>query len=565
MEVNIQMNKKMIFYLTALFTFLLLTIQITPISSSTSRILAADWDPITPDIGDTVTITYDPAVGTLPEAAASISLLWGMFVEHSNDIVIPSPEMWPAGTTQPTITGLPMGRFIESPMTEVGDVWEVSFTVNEMAEYFKIQFTDGSDRDNNGGSYWIINTQMKTDRLQVLSPTFGTPAFLEQGTSLPLLIKAPDTATSWQVTLTRDLTTVDLTVSGETFSDGKWSMNAGNDTNLAAGLYDLTVSATISAKTRTNIQDHAVSVIPKFKENFTFIQISDPQIFPDGSGAQSGLGNVNDTFDLLDASNAEYIVCTGDITEWTDDVSHRNFKNWAIDRVDKPMFLLPGNHDEFEGTGDTSIDTLFGGGQGTFEKIIGPVNHAWSYGNVSHVYIFSDDRNVDPSILSWAEAEMAKDYFQNSVTRILMAHHPLDASYASETVVGSELPRILNDLQTYNVTHYLHGHLHGHPELYSGYYHLLDGVHHICAPQTYPFTDSMSVGGHIEFTVTQGNITAWTQYIDGTVVKLVEPVEATTPEETTTTTEEGGAPGFSLFVTLMGIPVIVLLKQRKRK
>ncbi|MHA2139760.1 MAG: hypothetical protein ACW98G_17890, partial [Candidatus Hodarchaeales archaeon] len=264
------------------------------------------------------------------EAAASISLLWGMFVEHSNDIVIPSPEMWPAGTTQPTITGLPMGRFVESPMTQVGDVWEVSFTVNEMADYFKILFTDGSDRDNNGGSYWIINTLMKTDRLQSLSPVFGAPAFLEQGSSLPLLVKAPDTATSWQVTLTRDLTNIDFTISGETYSDGKWTINANNDTDLAPGLYDLTVSATISAKTRTNLQDHAVSVIPTFKENFTFIHISDPQIFPDGSGAQSGRGNVNDTFDLLDASEAEYIVCTGDITEWTDEISYRNFKNWAI-------------------------------------------------------------------------------------------------------------------------------------------------------------------------------------------------------------------------------------------
>ncbi|MHA2139681.1 MAG: hypothetical protein ACW98G_17485, partial [Candidatus Hodarchaeales archaeon] len=121
------MKKKMIFVLFALFAFLSLTIQISPISSSTSRVLAASWDPVTPDIGDTVTITYDPAVGTLPDAASAISLLWGMYVEHSNDIVIPSPEMWPAGTTQPTITGLPMGRFIESPMTKIGDVWEVTF------------------------------------------------------------------------------------------------------------------------------------------------------------------------------------------------------------------------------------------------------------------------------------------------------------------------------------------------------------------------------------------------------------------------------------------------------
>ncbi|MHA2156656.1 MAG: metallophosphoesterase family protein [Candidatus Hodarchaeales archaeon] len=552
------MKKKMIFVLFALFAFLSLTIQISPISSSTSRVLAASWDPVTPDIGDTVTITYDPAVGTLPDAASAISLLWGMYVEHSNDIVIPSPEMWPAGTTQPTITGLPMGRFIESPMTKIGDVWEVTFTVNEMADYFKILFTDGSDRDNNGGSYWIINTLMKTDRLQSLSPVFGAPAFLEQGSSLPLLVKAPDTATSWQVTLTRDLTNIDFTISGETYSDGKWTINANNDTDLAPGLYDLTVSATISAKTRTNLQDHAVSVIPTFKENFTFIHISDPQIFPDGSGAQSGRGNINDTFDLLDASDAEYIVCTGDITEWTDEISYRNFKNWAIDRVDKPMFLLPGNHDEFEGTGDTSTDTLFGGGQGTFEKIIGPMSHAWRYGNVSHVYIFSDDQNIEPSDLTWVAGEMAKSSFQNGVTRILMSHHPLDASYASETINNPGKSTMLSNIQEYKVTHYLHGHLH------HGWYHLLDGVHHICAPQTYPFDDSMSTGGYIEYTVTEGNITKWTQYIDGTEVALTEPAEPTTPEETTTTTEEGGAPGFSLFVTLMVIPVIVALKQKKR-
>jgi len=154
---------------------------------------------------------------------------------------------------------------------------------------------------------------------------------------------------------------------------------------------------------------------------------------------------------------------------------------------------------------------------------------------------------------------MAKDYFQNSVSRILMSHHPLDASYASETINNPQKTTILSDIQTYKVTHYLHGHLH------RGFYHLLDGVHHICAPQTYPFDASMNTGGYIEYTVTQGNITEWTQYIDGAEVALNEPIEQTTPEETTTTTEEGGgAPGFSLFITLMVIPVIVALKQRKR-
>jgi len=188
------------------------------------------------------------------------------------------------------------------------------------------------------------------------------------------------------------------------------------------------------------------------------------------------------------------------------------------------------------------------------------MKHAWNYGNVSHVYYFTDDRNPETADIVWGEEQMAKDEFQDSVTRILLSHHPLDGSYASETIVNGK-DRMINDLQTYNVTHYLHGHLH------TDWHHLWDGVHHFCAPQSYPFTDSQDLGGYIEYTVEQGNITEWHHYTDGAEVEIKEPVITTPTTETTTTTTAAvnGTPGFTWFITVVAIPLIVVFTKKKKK
>ena len=222
------------------------------------------------------------------------------------------------------------------------------------------------------------------------------------------------------------------------------------------------------------------------------------------------------------------------------------------------MFLIPGNHDEFEGTGEIGSEKIWGGGQGTFQLLVGPMKHFWTYGDVSFVSFFSDDRNVEDTDLAWAEAQMATDTFKNSITRILMTHHPLyKYEPDGETIVDPQKTQMLNALQTHKVTHYLHGHLH------EGWHHLLDGVHHISAPQTYPFTESQNLGGYIKYNVTQGNITSWVQYIDGVVTELDEPTIA--PPKTTTETDETPVPGFSLFLSIIAIPIAIVYNKKRRK
>ncbi|MFW9905521.1 MAG: metallophosphoesterase family protein [Candidatus Thorarchaeota archaeon] len=541
------MNKKYIFGLLLVFTFILISFKGVPSIGSISQDNAVDWSPETPDIGDDLTITYDPSIGTIPASATSVTLIWSMYVDGNNNIILPSPEMWPDGTGNADKTA---GRFIETPMIKDGDIWTITFKVNEMPSYFKIAFTDGTNTDKNDGNYWIINTEMKDNRILARNPSFGTPSFLVQGEALPLIVKGPSTATNWQVTLSRGTTTVTCTVTDESYDNGMWVLTAQNDSVIAAGLYDLTVSATVSAKTRTNVQPHSVSVISGYKEDFTFIHISDGQIYPDGSGAQSGRGNITETWKYLNTLDAEFIIHTGDYTEWSDEISIRKNKVWQIELLDTPVFHLPGNHDEFEGTGEVGSAKIWGGGIGSYEILVGPQKHAWTYGNVSFVFIFSDDRNVEPDDLTWAEEQMAKDEFQNSATRILMAHHPLDASYASETVVGDELNRMLNDLQTYKVTYYLHGHLHTYNE------HLLNGVQHICAPQTYPYANGP--GGYVKYTVEEGIITNWT------LVDFPYEKPSTSSEEGSTTSSGKASDGFEWILPVVTIALVLLYRRRRK-
>ncbi len=515
---------------------------------------AASWTPSIPDLGESITITYDPSLGSISDSASQVWLVWGMNVTGNNAHLMPSPEMWPADTH--TILS---GRFVETPMTKNGAVWEVSIILNEMAEDFKIGFTDssGSITDNNDGNYWFIETKMKTDRILARTPSFGLPSFLKQGENLHITAQGPETATNWVVQLKHGTNTIDFSVTDDSYSNGMWSLTASNDTDIPEALYDLILSATVSATTRTNIQEHSVQVISEFEDNFTFIHISDPQIFPDGSGAQSGRGNVTDAFQALNETDAEFIVCTGDVTEWTDEISYRRFKQWKQMYLDIPLFLLPGNHDEFEGTGDPSTETIWGGGQGTYELLIGPSRGAWTYGKTSFVFIHTDDRNVASGDIDWAEAQMEKTEFQSSTTRIFMAHHPLDARYASETVVNPGKTDMLNAIQTYNVTHYLSGHLH------AGWHSILDGVHHLTAPQAYPYDDTQENGGYLLYEVMNGSITSWTQYIDSVEVALSEPKTDTT-KSTTTTTTTGAAPGFLIFPVVIIATIVSLLRRRQK-
>ncbi|MHA1448962.1 MAG: Heimdall-CTERM domain-containing surface protein, partial [Candidatus Hodarchaeales archaeon] len=113
--------------------------------------------------------------------------------------------------------------------------------------------------------------------------------------------------------------------------------------------------------------------------------------------------------------------------------------------------------------------------------------------------------------------------------------------------------------QTYNVTHYLHGHLH------MDWHHYWNGVHHICAPQTYPYTDDQNLGGYIEYTVTQGNITSWKHYTDGVENPLNEPATTTAaPPSSTTTSTTSGTPGFTWVITIVAIPSIIIYSKKRR-
>ncbi|NHJ02726.1 MAG: metallophosphoesterase [Candidatus Heimdallarchaeota archaeon] len=540
-----------------IFSLFLFFISFSSVNAKVSTQAAANWTPTIPDVGDMIIITYDPSLGTIPETASNIWLVWAMNVSSNNAHLMPSPAMWPANTH--TILS---GRFVETPMIKDGSIWEVSITLNEMAEDFKIGFTDtsGTITDNNDGNYWYIETKMKTDRILARSPSFGLPYFLQQGESLVITARGPASATNWAVQLIHEATTIDFTVADESYVDGMWSLTATNNTNIPEALYDLSLSATVSAITRMNIQEHSVQVISEFKDDFNFIHISDPQIFPDGSGAKSGLGNITDAFQALNETNAEFIVCTGDITEWTDEISYRKFKDWKIMYLDIPLFLIPGNHDEFEGTGETNSDKIWGGGQGTYELLIGPSRGSWTYGDVSFVYIHTDDRNVASEDVEWAEQQMAKPEFQNSITKILMAHHPLDSRYASETVVNPGKNDMLSAIQTYNVTHYLHGHLH------DGWHSILNGVHHIGAPQTYPYANTQNNGGYIVHTVENGNLTNWTQYIDFLEVTLDEPNTDITSDSTTTTTlTTGTTPGFMMFSVIIIASMISVMRKRQKR
>jgi hypothetical protein len=114
---------------------------------------AATWEPAEPLPGDSITIVYDPTIGTLKESADSIKLHWGINETSHGAWIQPPPEVWPPGS-------IPWsdGRAIQSRLTKIAnDHWEITIATLDTFRTVHFVFTSGgSGWDNNFGANWDI-------------------------------------------------------------------------------------------------------------------------------------------------------------------------------------------------------------------------------------------------------------------------------------------------------------------------------------------------------------------------------------------------------------------------
>jgi len=469
-----------------LFLFLMLYSLLSITSSSISSVplepVAADpveWNPLTPDVGDTVTITYDPAAtdATISSSASQVYLIWGIYVLENQFLanrdfgaVPPSMEVWPSGTEMYALSSY---RFVKTPMTNSGGIWTISLTMNDKPEYLVVYFLDEeSTRDNNNGDYWFIDSLLKDERISVIQPTFAQPLIALNGSTIEVLLKAPVSATNWHLTLEGVGSPIEPGLSvAINATNGIWELSFTAPSQI--GLFDVNISALINGRERYDWEPNSIKLIEEFKTEYKFVVLGDPQFHRDGSAGyvyrneETGKGNFTTILQEVNLLNPEFILVVGDLTEWTDEIALLNFRKWCnLYLENSPVVLIMGNHGDFEGTASTGVYE-WGSGKGMWMNIIGPPSGIFYYG--SHAVVRGDSHSLqfndvkDDGIANYNFVMSALDEISTADMKFLMLHHPLSTygNPSEETIQSdTELNSIVSKLQAIGASAHFHGHLH---------------------------------------------------------------------------------------------------------
>ncbi|NHJ01160.1 MAG: metallophosphoesterase [Candidatus Heimdallarchaeota archaeon] len=476
-------KKRVIF---ALFLFIALNLIIffksEIILADTSKNLAqnpVEWTPSTPDIGDMITITYDPSAAdtAFSSTPTRVYMIWGMHVKGNQNLtgkefgaVPPSMEMWPVGTVLHDITA---DRFVKTPMNDVGGIWTISIILNERPDFLVVYFENqNGDRDNNNGNYWLINSLLKTERIRIITPSFAEPLITLNGSEIMIKVDAPVISTEWYITLENvdDLFEPALTTNYDV-TNAIWALTFSAPAKL--GLYDTNISCKVNGNERFDWEPNSIKLIEEFKAEYKFIILADPQIHRDGSAGyayrneESGIGNLTDVLKEVNLLNPEFILVAGDLTEWTDEIALLNFRKWCnLYLENAPVVLTMGNHGDFEGTA-SSGNYEWGCGKGTWLNIIGSTRGIFYYGSHaivrgdSHSLQFNDEK--DDGIANYEFVMDALDEVASADLKFLMFHHPLSTyGVPGEEVIQGDAERnaIISKLQSIGAAAHFHGHLH---------------------------------------------------------------------------------------------------------
>ncbi len=471
-------SKTKLIKILSLSLALFLMAGLVNIQSIAGKINADDpvsWNPLIPNVGEEVTISYDPSAtnAVLTPSAENVSLVWGMYLRGNQLLknkpfgaVPPSPEMWPEDTEV-----LAPYRFAKSPMTkdESSGIWSISIVLNDRPDYLACYFEDGiGNQDKNDNNYWLVNSQLLEDRVTVLSPTFAEPQILLQSSAVVVLVNASDTASNWHVTLSGVGNPKEPTVNS-LFSSELWEISFTAPS--AIGLYDMNISALIDGNTQFDWEPNSLKIVEEFKSSYRFAVFGDPQFHRDGSAGheyrslETGIGNFTSILQEVNIVNPEFILVVGDLTEWTDEIALLNFRKWCdLYLDDTPVVSIMGNHDDWEGTASLGI-WEWGSGRGMWNNIIGPSAGIFWYGTHAFVRGDSSDRqfDVEDGIDAYNFVMDSLDEINSADMKYLMLHHPL-VTYGEpdpEPILSAtESDAIVNKLQTIGADAFFHGHYH---------------------------------------------------------------------------------------------------------
>ena len=194
------------------------------------------------------------------------------------------------------------------------------------------------------------------DTLTVIwKPLTTLPALVRPGDTLTVWANAPPTPTTWSAALQLGGLRYPLTAAGGSFQAGLgwWVLGFTIPSGVPEELYDLVLSSGAAPMDSTR---HSVKVLPEFRSDYYFAQISDTHL-PEHSFSPSfstcdttGMADFDAVIGDLNLIHPEFILHTGDLVnegeleEFYGDYEMGRALSMVY-RLRDPMFLTSGNHD----------------------------------------------------------------------------------------------------------------------------------------------------------------------------------------------------------------------------
>ena len=202
------------------------------------------------------------------------------------------------------------------------------------------------------------NSIFYRDTLTVIwKPLTTMPTMLRPGDTLTVWANAPNVPTTWSASLEFSSSNVPLTPAGGAYqaSLGRWVLGFSVPLGVPEELYDFLLSSDGGLADTTF---HSVKVLPAFRSDYYFAQISDTHLpthvfSSDGSFSTcdtTGMADFDAVIADLNLIHPEFILHTGDLVNEgdLDTLYQANEMGRALGmvyRLHDPMFLSSGNHD----------------------------------------------------------------------------------------------------------------------------------------------------------------------------------------------------------------------------
>jgi hypothetical protein len=191
----------------------------------------------------------------------------------------------------------------------------------------------------------------------IMRPLPNLPALVQRGAAFTIWALAPSSAGNWTASLQLGALTVPLTLSGGGWqaTKGRWELSFTVPADTPEEVYGLSLT---SDATIPDHADHAVKVIPGFKTDYYFAQISDTHL-PTHALSSNGVIDVTDTtgmgdFDAviedLNVIHPEFIIHSGDLVNEGELEEYLGMYEMGraqgmLSRLADPVFVSTGNHD----------------------------------------------------------------------------------------------------------------------------------------------------------------------------------------------------------------------------